>query len=90
MLREESDILRIIDADLNRSLEALRVLEEAARFMLDSSDLSAFAKSLRHKLSTTLGPLSKKAIRCRRIESDVGKDMSADAELSRENALEVF
>ncbi|MEM7229676.1 MAG: hypothetical protein AAF432_12765, partial [Planctomycetota bacterium] len=54
------DIRRILDANSNRAREALRVLEDACRFLLDDTTLSTSAKTLRHTLShaiTALGPL---------------------------------
>ena len=44
------DILRIIDASLNRIGEGLRVLEEYARFSLDEAKLTQQLKNMRHKL----------------------------------------
>lgn len=46
-----SEIFRIIDANLNRGREALRVLEEYARFVLDDVALTRRAKTLRHGLA---------------------------------------
>lgn len=42
--------LRIIDASANRAAEALRVLEDLARFALDRSDLSEQFKHQRHEV----------------------------------------
>ena len=39
-----------MDANANRAREALRVLEDAARFALDDADLSARLKAIRHGL----------------------------------------
>ncbi len=41
---------RIIDANTNRALEGLRVLEDIARFALDDADLTAQLKDARHGL----------------------------------------
>ena len=41
---------RIIDANLNRGNEALRVLEEITRFLLDNKELSEELKGMRHQL----------------------------------------
>ncbi len=43
-------MLRLIDANLNRISEGLRLLEEVARFLLNDAALSAALKSLRHEL----------------------------------------
>lgn len=41
---------RIIDANLNRASEGLRVIEEIARFILSDAELSARLKTIRHEL----------------------------------------
>jgi len=41
---------RLLDADFNRAREALRVVEDYARFILDDARLSQAAKQLRHDL----------------------------------------
>lgn len=89
MLRRNSDILRVIDANRNRSLEALRVLEDAARFVLDSEPLCAQAKSLRHALSAALAPLAGKLPAARRIESDVGTKLTAESEQTRSSVADL-
>ena len=47
-------LLRILDANRNRALEALRVIEEHARFVLSSGDLARRAKDLRHQVHMAL------------------------------------
>jgi thiamine-phosphate pyrophosphorylase len=42
---------RILDANLNRAAEALRVLEEIARFFLDDAPLAARLKNARHEIN---------------------------------------
>ena len=41
---------RIIDVNLNRTAEGLRILEEISRFVLNNSDFSSFIKKTRHKI----------------------------------------
>jgi thiamine-phosphate pyrophosphorylase len=43
---------RLIDANLNRAREGLRVLEDLARFELDDAALSERAKQIRHGIRT--------------------------------------
>jgi uncharacterized protein HemY len=43
---------RIIDANLNRSKEALRVVEDVLRFNYDDEDLATQVKSIRANLGT--------------------------------------
>jgi thiamine-phosphate pyrophosphorylase len=90
MLRGKSDALRIIDANLNRALEALRVLEEAARFVLDSTHLSSQTKHLRHRLSAAVQPFASALPYARRIEEDVGTGISTPSERTRESTAEVM
>lgn len=45
--------LRIIDANVNRIGEGLRVLDDVSRLLLNSSDLSQRLKNLRHELVRT-------------------------------------
>ena len=89
MSRDTNDILRIIDANRNRSLEALRVLEDAARFALDSESLSQKAKEMRHGLAVTIEPFSSRLPAARRIESDVGTKVSVESERGRESVSQV-
>ena len=58
MLKNNSDILRVIDSNRNRALEALRVLEDTARFVLDSMHLCSHAKEIRHGLAQALSPVA--------------------------------
>ena len=44
-------LLRIIDANLNRSREGLRVCEDISRFLLDDKELTNKFKTLRHSVS---------------------------------------
>ena len=43
-------MLRLVDANMNRSREGLRVLEDIARFMLNDDALSQKFRQIRHKL----------------------------------------
>ena len=47
----DQTVLRIIDANLNRAREALRVMEEYARFGLGDAGLTAALKETRHALA---------------------------------------
>ncbi|MFQ5925353.1 MAG: thiamine phosphate synthase, partial [Dehalococcoidia bacterium] len=44
-------MLRLIDANLNRISEGLRLLEDVARFLVNDAALSEQLKSLRHELA---------------------------------------
>lgn len=69
-------IIRIVDANLNRSREGLRVCEDIARFYLNNRKTIKGLKDLRHKISKAIGlfPFEiKDLFRDRDIESDIGK-----------------
>ncbi|MDP3025043.1 MAG: thiamine-phosphate pyrophosphorylase [candidate division Zixibacteria bacterium] len=50
-MKNQKNIYRIIDANLNRAREGLRVVEEVARFIWEDEKLSKGLKNLRHKLT---------------------------------------
>jgi thiamine-phosphate pyrophosphorylase len=77
-------VARIIDANANRAREAMRVMEDAARFALDDASLSGGLKSLRHDLRTALERLPAGWIEANRdTPGDVGTGIIAEAEKSR-------
>ncbi len=81
-------VLRIIDANLNRAREALRVMEEAARFLLDDAALSESIKNLRHDLSKIAASLP--ALEYHRdTPGDVGTTIETPTELRRESVADV-
>jgi thiamine-phosphate pyrophosphorylase len=64
--------LRIIDANLNRSSEGLRLLEDIARFILNDAILSQQLKTVRHDLAEETKSLGVKLLSHRDSEHDVG------------------
>lgn len=79
---------RIIDANANRTREALRVLEETARFILEDPALSEQLKAMRHDFAQAL-PDSQALIAHRDTPGDVGTQISTDAEQSRRGLPDV-
>jgi len=71
-------MLRIIDANLNRLNEGLRLLEDVARFLLNDAALSTKLKSLRHELSEDNLPLRKALLSARDASGDVAALASED------------
>lgn len=65
-------MLRLIDANLDRLGEGLRVLEEVARFLLDDAALSKQLKALRHRLWEGIHPLEQQLLTARKVKEDVG------------------
>lgn len=76
---------RILDAALNRAREALRVLEDLARFHADDAPAAAELKSARHELDRRARPHAQEFLRARDVEGDVGRD--GDLPVARPRAL---
>lgn len=70
------ETLRIIDANVNRLGEGLRVLEEFARMTLDDRDLTQRLKDLRHRTVILPTELLVKLLEARDSADDVGSDMN--------------
>jgi thiamine-phosphate pyrophosphorylase len=83
--QEQQSLARIIDANTNRAREALRVLEELARFHLNDSFLTRTAKTLRHQLTDTLRTYlpGMVLLSSRETQSDVGTRISNASEYQR-------
>jgi thiamine-phosphate pyrophosphorylase len=84
-------INRIIDANINRTKEGLRVCEEIARFLLNSPTLTSGFKKIRHKLDSAFRRLPKKIklIEERDSLKDVGKNIYIN-ELKRRDFKDIF
>jgi thiamine-phosphate pyrophosphorylase len=83
-------ILRILDANGNRGREALRVMEEAARFALDDVALSRELKSMRHAFRAALDALpTADPIASRDTPGDVGTSISTPSEGERQSVRDV-
>lgn len=75
----QEKIYRILDANLNRSSEGLRVVEDLVRFVLEDERLSKELKELRHKIREevkSLLPDYLELLKSRDSEKDVGKESS--------------
>jgi thiamine-phosphate pyrophosphorylase len=85
-------LARIIDASANRAREALRIMEDVARFALDDAALAAALKDLRHDLRTALehlaageAPLDRAhLLSSRDTPGDVGIALTTPGETRRE------
>lgn len=82
---------RIIDANLNRLKEGLRVCEEITRFILNSSSLTREFKRIRHRTEDLSGRSTDKVIllRERQALKDVGRHIYIK-ELKRNNWQDIF
>ncbi len=82
-------VSRILDANINRAREALRVMEEYARFILDDAGLTAAIKETRHVLAETIRAVGDRLIAFRDIAGDVGREITTETEYQRADAAQV-
>ena len=82
-------LLRAIDANANRAREALRVMEDVARFGLDHAQLSGDLKQLRHDLAAALAHLPTNPVVVRDTPEDVGVHISTSTEGERQGARDI-
>lgn len=77
----QQQILRIIDANVNRISEGLRVLEDISRFILDDRDISGQLKAVRHGLNGSVAAVGLHLLESRDAAGDVG----AGSDITREH-----
>jgi len=78
------DILRILDANLNRAREAARVVEEQARFAIKDPPLFRRLKAIREGLAAIASSIGEaRLLAARDTPNDFGTDVTSSAELSR-------
>lgn len=80
----------MIDANLNRAREAMRTLEDVARFAWNDAGLAEEAKSLRHALQGAVAAIpADRLARSRDVAGDVGTTLAGAHEYSRADASSI-
>lgn len=77
-------LYRIVDANLNRTREGLRVIEDIARFCLDDKNLTSRLKRIRHEITSSVkntGTL----VSVRDSNHDVGREFNPFIEGSKKD-----
>ena len=89
----KNKVCRIIDANLNRSREGLRVCEDIARFALNSKVITTELKSVRHSISD----IAKESVSSlkelpasRDTASDVLRRSRFESEMKRRSLPDIF
>ena len=70
---ENKKIVRLLDANLNRAREGLRVVEDTARFVWDDSRMYQRLRTLRHRLHEVTECSYKDLVEARDSGSDAGR-----------------
>ena len=82
---------RILDANRNRCLEGLRVVEDYVRFVWNDQHLVRLCKELRHELASILARLPQNCLHAARdTQRDVGTSVTTPSESQRANAESVL
>lgn len=85
-LEVDEKLERLIDANLNRLKEGIRVIEDINRYIYEDSSISASLKALRHQLQSAYNP---KRLYVRDIEGDILKE-STSSEMLRSSIDDVI
>ncbi len=83
------DSARIVDVNINRLTEALKVVEDVVRLGLESKGVLHRVRALRTRVGKELVPLRRQVIRFRSSESDPGRGDRFDR-LKRRNLVDVL
>jgi thiamine-phosphate pyrophosphorylase len=84
-----SGIIRIIDANLNRAAEGLRVLEDVARMLLSNVSLTSELKSLRHFLEHSSTYSRQALLSARDSQGDIGQEMSVELSRAHKDTFDI-
>jgi thiamine-phosphate pyrophosphorylase len=86
----DKKLMRILDANFNRTRESLRVMEDYARFVLDAARLSGQLKAARHQLREAVEMLGgQRLLAGRNTPGDVGTKLCSAGEMERSDAAAV-
>ena len=89
-LQRTSSCWRILDANLNRTQEGLRVIEDFFRFHIEDPHLTGVCKQLRHELADAFATLPQdRLIAARSTLSDIGTALSTEQERERREIRDV-
>ena len=84
------EIYRILDANFNRTREALRVIEDCGRFVLNDPAITAMAKCFRSELRELLNHLpAEEFITTRDTAGDFGTELTSPSEPQRQDIQDV-
>lgn len=84
-----SKVFRVIDANLNRVKEGLRVCEDTTRFIFDDKRATREFKKIRHSIDLISGALDYKILlKYRNVDEDVGiRHIKAELKRADQNRI---
>jgi thiamine-phosphate pyrophosphorylase len=69
----DKNIWRLLDANVNRAREGLRIVEDTARFVLDHAAAARAFRGYRHDLDALVRMHYRQLLSARHVESDSGR-----------------
>lgn len=81
-----NDLYRILDANINRASEGIRVIEDISRFIFNDEVFTGKLKELRHKTRKIIEYLDDSMIKSRDAVNDTGKIISRNTTLDRKSS----
>ncbi|HCI44389.1 MAG TPA: thiamine-phosphate pyrophosphorylase [Candidatus Omnitrophica bacterium] len=87
---KDEELYRVMDANLNRAKEGLRVCEDICRFVHDHRQWTRGFKTIRHQLTESAAGIGiSNLVAARHIEGDVGRK-TLNSELARRRVDDIF
>ena len=80
-------IYRILDANVNRVAEGIRVVEDIARFYFENEELTSKLREMRHKVRKNLFEIDELMIKSRDSKHDIGVEISSKSKLDSKKDL---
>lgn len=81
-------IIRILDANVNRACEGVRVIEDLVRFHFQKEELTENLRKLRHFLRVSYKDLDREFILARDSDEDIGREITKTSDLDKKSDLE--
>lgn len=77
-------MVRLIDSNINRVCEGLRVLEDISRFKFNYYEISKDLKELRHNIRKAYNKTDQELLKSRDVLSDIGLAVTENLDIKRE------
>lgn len=85
--KKSHQMFRLIDVNLDRIGEGLRLLEDIARFLLEDNEITSQLKSIRHELVSVDPSLRRCLLNARDADADIGRGKEATTTRDAESLI---
>jgi hypothetical protein len=92
-MKNSKNIYTLIDANINRAKEGLRVIEDVTRFIISDKKKSSRLKKIRHGIDNgvkLISPDYKFLLKNRFSEDDAGRRIKSKSEFIRKNTTDIL